>query len=80
MIDEILEVLSDGEWHDFNELARQTGVNVLKLDMFLTFLKEYDFGESGEFEKDFRVVRHFRIKTSLKKFLENIKAVEKAPR
>ena len=45
IIDCILGILSDGEWHNINELERQFIITKEKLKLLLDFLKKYSFIE-----------------------------------
>jgi predicted transcriptional regulator len=43
VIDEILTVLKDGNWHDLHEIAKKCSTNELRLKIITSFLSEYDF-------------------------------------
>lgn len=42
-IDEILELLRDGKWHEVKEVAEKTGLHEFKVKLVTSFLAEYDF-------------------------------------
>jgi len=42
-IDEILEVLKDGKWHDLSEIAGNFRLHEFKAGMIMSFLTEYNF-------------------------------------
>lgn len=42
-IDEILEVLRNGKWHDLKEVTEKTGLHEVKVKLITSFLAEYDF-------------------------------------
>lgn len=44
-IDEILEVLNDGKWHDSKQIMEKSGLPEFKIQMILSFLAEYNFVE-----------------------------------
>ena len=46
VLDDLLEVLKGGDWHDFKELAAKTPqLNENQLEFILSFLRSYDFIE-----------------------------------
>ena len=45
IIDEILTLLKDGNWHNRSELAKKCSSNRLKVRMVITFLSKFDFIE-----------------------------------
>ena len=44
-VDEILDTLKNGEWHDFEEISEKTQLSVFKLELLAKFLAEYKFIE-----------------------------------
>jgi len=42
-IDQVLELLKDGNWHKLNEIAKQSGLQQPKLKAIVNFLAEYEF-------------------------------------
>jgi len=45
VIDEILILLKDGNWHDLGEIARKSSSNEFRVEMIISFLSKYDFME-----------------------------------
>ncbi len=43
VIDEILMLLRDGNWHDLSQIVEKSSLNELKVEMIVSFLSEYDF-------------------------------------
>jgi len=82
VIDKIMEALSDGSWHDLNELSAKKGltnVSITKLTLVLEFLAEYDFIELSETWKGepLRTVVEAKLQTSAQEFERKIRLVEK---
>jgi DNA-binding IclR family transcriptional regulator len=48
VIDEVLMLLEDGEWHHLKEILDKSGLAEFKLSMVLKFLAEYSFIEVEE--------------------------------
>jgi len=44
-IDEILDVLKNGKWHDLKEISQKMQLQQLKVELLTNFLAEYDFIE-----------------------------------
>ena len=42
-IDQVLELLEDGDWHKLNEIAKKSGLQQPKLEAVVDFLEEYEF-------------------------------------
>ena len=42
-IEEILELLKDGKWHDLNEIIKETRLTRSRLEKITNFLAEYNF-------------------------------------
>ena len=42
-IDQVLELLKDGNWHKLSEIAKQSGLQQSKLEAIVNFLAEYEF-------------------------------------
>lgn len=71
MIDEILEALSDGEWHSLAEVVAYTRdkiPSVKQVEICLTFLEKYGFISYINDE--------LHLNTGAQKFLQKIKEVE----
>jgi len=82
VIDRIMEALSDGSWHDLNELSAKKGlanVSITNLMLTLDFLAEYDFVELRETWKGepLRSVTEAKLQPSVQRFWEKIIAVER---
>ena len=43
IIDDVLEILEDGRWHDVREAVKKSGLNESKAEAVLGFLAEYNF-------------------------------------
>jgi len=54
-IDEILDVLKNGKWHDLKEISEKTRLQVLKVELFTKFLAQYDFIELNKKEHKARL-------------------------
>ena len=83
LVDSVIHCLSDGQWHDINELSthqplRKTPIYALLIN--LDFLAEYDFIELSEDLKGDpprRVVKA-RLTTTVQEFLRKIRWVERS--
>jgi len=74
-IDEILDMLENGKWHNLKEISEKTHLQGLKVELLTEFLAEYDFIELNKKEHktrlappllDFlRKIRDFEEKESL---------------
>jgi DNA-binding IclR family transcriptional regulator len=42
-IDQVLELLENGDWHELTEIARKSGLQQSKLEAVVDFLEEYEF-------------------------------------
>jgi DNA-binding IclR family transcriptional regulator len=42
-IDQVLELLEDGDWHELNEITKKSGLQQPKLEAVVDFLEEYEF-------------------------------------
>lgn len=70
LLDEILKLLSDGEWHSINEIVSITNGRPLKVLLCLNFLEDYNFIEID------RNAREIRLRSTVKLFLDDIKKLE----
>jgi len=70
-IDEILQLLKNGEWHGLREIVDKTRLHEFKVELITSFLAEYDFLEFDKREK--------KIKLSLQLllFLKKIEDIER---
>ena len=69
-IDEILDLLKNGEWHELKEITDKTRLRELKVEIITSFLAEYDFLEFDKKEKK------IKLSPQLLLFLKKIKDVE----
>jgi hypothetical protein len=71
VIDEILWLLRDGEWHDLKEITENVAWSKFKVKIAINFLGEYDFIQLNKKEEK------IRLQPSILKFLENIQRIER---
>lgn len=69
-IDEILELLKNGEWHELKEIADKTQLHEFKVELITSFLAEYDFLEFNKKEKK------IKLSPELLLFLKSIEDIE----
>ena len=50
-IDEILELLEDGKWHDIKEVMKKSNLQEFKVEMICDFLAEYAFIDFNKEQK-----------------------------
>ena len=62
-IEEVLEMLSDGEWHSLEEIRKKMNLNRNQIQQIAGFLKQYEFVRVDETEK------RMRIEEAVRKFL-----------
>lgn len=62
-IAEILEILTDGQWHLLEEIRQKMNLNNNQIQQIATFLKEYEFIAIDESRKE------MRLEEAVKKFL-----------
>jgi len=60
---EVLEILSDGNWHTLEEVRREMNLNRNQIQQIAGFLKEYEFVAIDEKQK------RMRIEETVRKFL-----------
>lgn len=71
MIDEILWLLKDGKWHNSEEILEKCSSPKSKVEMGVSFLREYDFiqvDESG---------RKAKLRPLMRNFIDEIQRVER---
>lgn len=70
-IDEILEFLRDGKWHDLSEIVGKFRLHEFKVGMIMSFLAEYNFVDLDE--------RGQKVKLThpVLNFLQEIQGVER---
>ena len=56
----ILELLSDGKWHEIEELLFRTGLNERKFQESISFLGEYDFVMIDETKRRVKINKDFQ--------------------
>jgi hypothetical protein len=66
IIDEILELLRNGQWHELKEITEKTQLRELKIQLITSFLIEYDF---LEYDKDKKKIR---LSPTVRAFLKKI--------
>lgn len=54
-IDQILELLKNGEWHGLREIADKTGLQEFKVEVIMSFLAEYNFLKFNKKEKKMKM-------------------------
>lgn len=59
----VLEKLSDGEWHSFEEIRKRMNLSRNEIQQIAGFLKQYEFVTVDETEK------RMRIEEAVRKFL-----------
>jgi predicted transcriptional regulator len=69
-IDQILQLLKDGKWHDVNEIAEKTALPQSKIKLAFEFLNEYDFAQLKENNES------AKLKPSIIEFVEEIQRLE----
>ena len=73
-IDEILELLEDGKWHDIKEVIKKSNLQEFKVEMIYGFLAEYAF---IDFNKEQQKVK---LTPTTLKFIREIRRIEKEKR
>jgi len=71
VIDEILWLLRDGEWHDLKEIRENIELSKFKVEIAVNFLGEYDFIQLNT--KAGRI----RLQPSILDFINKIQRIEK---
>lgn len=69
-IDEILELLKNGDWHELKEISNKTHLHKSKVELITSFLAEYDFLELDKKEKK------IKLSPQLLHFLKKIEDIE----
>jgi len=73
-IDEILELLEDGKWHDIKEVIKKSNLQEFKVEMIYGFLAEYAF---IDFNKE---QQKAKLTPTTLKFIREIRRIEKEKR
>ena len=71
VIDEVLLLLKDCEWHDLKEITRVASLSDDTTEKVVSFLSEYEFVKLNEDTKE------VRIQPTILEFLEQIQRLEK---
>ena len=71
VIDEILWLFRDGEWHDLKEITENIALSKFKVEIAVNFLGEYDFIQLNE------VAKKIRLQSSILEFFKNIQYIER---
>lgn len=71
IIDNILELLKNGEWHDLEEISKRTRLDKFKVELLTNFLAEYNFVELDKKEQ------RTRLTPPLLNFIKKIQGTEK---
>ena len=69
-IDEILQLLNDGKWHNLREITRKTLLNALTVQLMINFLTSYGFIESDV--KSWKV----KLRPTTLTFINDIQSIE----
>ena len=69
VIDEILMLLKDGNWHDLGEITKKCSSGELKLETIVNFLWKYDFVELD------KKGRKARLRPLMLEFIDEIQHV-----
>ena len=70
IIDEILTLLKDGNWHNRSELAKKSSSNGLKVKMVISFLSKFDFVELD------KKGRKARLRSLMLEFINEVRHLE----
>ncbi len=69
-IDQILDLLKNGEWHELREIVDRAQLHEVKVEIITSFLAEYDFLEFDKEEKK------IKLSPQLQLFMKKIKDIE----
>jgi len=70
ILDNILEVLKNGGWHDLEEISKRTRLPRLQVDLLTNFLAEFNFIELDKSEQ------RTRLTPPLLSFIKKIQSIE----
>ena len=70
-IDEILEQLKDGKWHNLGEITKKTSLHEIRAQTIISFLSSYNF---LEFDKEGRKAKLHPLTVE---FINEIQCIEK---
>jgi hypothetical protein len=71
VIDEILWMLSDGNWHDLKELGENVAMSNFKVEIAVNFLGQYHFIQQKA------KIKRIRLQPSILEFMKKIQRIEK---
>ena len=54
-IDNLLDLLQDGQWHDLKQTTQKVGLYSAKAEMVISFLNEYGFIKLSEDSKQIKL-------------------------
>jgi len=74
IIDNILELLKNGEWHDLKEISERARLARSKVQLLTNFLAEYNFVELDKKEQ------RTRLTPPLLDFIKTIQGIEEKER
>lgn len=70
-VDEIFEILHNGDWHRLVEVAEKTHTEESKIELISSFLSAYDFVEYD------RKTKLIRLSAGVQDFLDKVKSIER---
>ena len=70
LVDEILDALRNGEWHEFGAIIKEQRLSQTKVELILNFLAKYHF---VKLSKKHQMVK---LPTEVMKFLEELQQIE----
>jgi len=71
VIDEILDALKNGQWHDLKEISEEAHLSRFKFELLTNFLAEYNFIELDKKEQRTRLTPPLMI------FIKKIEMVDR---
>lgn len=74
IIDDILHVLKNGEWHNLEEISQKARLSKSKIELITNFLAEYNFIELDKKEE------RTRLTPPLSNFIQKIQKMEEKER
>ncbi len=70
-VDEIIEILHNGDWHKLAEVAKKTRTEKSKIELISSFLSTYDFVEYD------RKTKLIRLSAGVLNFLNKVELIER---
>lgn len=71
VIDEILWLLRDGEWHDLEKISENIPLSKFRVEIAVKFLEEYNFIQLNT------KTRRVRLQPSILEFINKIQHIER---